>query len=89
VPIYVNVDATCVTSAEDARNALMRQVSRPVRWQSIIERMLADGVGLFVEVGPGKVLTGMVRRIAKDAKRVSIETPADFEAARTAIAAQR
>jgi [acyl-carrier-protein] S-malonyltransferase len=85
----VNVDATCVTSAEPARDALIRQVSRPVRWQSIIERMLADGVGLFVEVGPGKVLTGMVRRIAKDAKRVNVESPADFAAARQAIAEQR
>jgi [acyl-carrier-protein] S-malonyltransferase len=89
VPIYVNVDATAVTSADAARRALVRQVSRPVRWQPIIERMLADGVGLFVEVGPGKVLAGMVRRIAKDAKRVNVESPADFEAARAAIAQQR
>lgn len=89
VPIYVNVDATCVTTADSARDALIRQVSRPVRWQSIIERMLADGVGLFVEVGPSKVLTGMVRRIAKDAKRVNVEAPADFETARAAIAQQR
>ncbi|HKP58955.1 MAG TPA: ACP S-malonyltransferase [Polyangiales bacterium] len=89
LPIYVNVDATCVTTAEAARNALVSQVSRPVRWQQIIERMLADDVGLFVEIGPGKVLTGMVRRIAKDAKRVNVESPADFAAARAAIAAQR
>lgn len=89
LPIYVNVDATCVSTAEAARNALVSQVSRPVRWQQIIERMLADGVGLFVEIGPGKVLTGMVRRIAKDAKRVNVESPADFAAARAAIAAQR
>jgi [acyl-carrier-protein] S-malonyltransferase len=88
LPIYVNVDATCVTTAEAARKALVSQVSRPVRWQQIIERMLADGVGLFVEIGPGKVLTGMVRRIAKDAKRVNVESPADFAAARAAIAAQ-
>jgi [acyl-carrier-protein] S-malonyltransferase len=89
VPIYVNVDATAVTSADASCEALVRQVSRPVRWQPIIERMLADGVGLFVEIGPGKVLTGMVRRIAKDAKRVNVETPSDFAAAREAIAAQR
>ncbi|HKU40283.1 MAG TPA: ACP S-malonyltransferase [Polyangiales bacterium] len=89
VPIYVNVDATSVTNAEAAREALVRQVSRPVRWQQIIERMLADGVGLFVEIGPGKVLTGMVKRIAKDAKRVNVESPADFAAAREAIAQQR
>ncbi len=89
IPLYVNVDATRVGSAEAARDALMRQVSRPVRWQQTIEKMAADGVTLFVEIGPGKALAGMIRRIAKDAKRVSVESPADFEAARKAIAEAR
>ncbi len=89
VPVYVNVDASPVTTAEAARDALSRQVSRSVRWQQTIERMLADGVTLFVEIGPGKALTGMLRRIAKDAKRANVETPADFAAARAAIAEHR
>ncbi|HEX2676455.1 MAG TPA: ACP S-malonyltransferase [Polyangiales bacterium] len=89
VPIYVNVDAAPIQSADAARDALVRQVSRPVRWQQAIERMVADGVGLFVEIGPGKALTGMIRRIAKDAKRANVESPADFEAARKAIAEAR
>ena len=89
VPIYVNVDAVRVDSGDVARDALIRQVSRPVRWQQSVEKMLADGVTLFVEIGPGKVLTNLVKRIAKDVERVNVETPADIEAARNAIAKHR
>lgn len=89
VPIYVNVDAVRVDSGDAARDALIRQVSRPVRWQQSIEKMLADGVTLFVEIGPGKVLTNLVKRIAKDVERVNVESPADIEAARNAIAKHR
>jgi [acyl-carrier-protein] S-malonyltransferase len=88
-PIYDNVDAAVVTHGDAARDALTRQVSRPVRWQQLIERMVADGVTLFVEIGPGKALTGMIRRIAKEVKRVNVESPADFEAARKAMAEAR
>lgn len=89
VPIYVNVDAVRVDSGDAARDALIRQVSRPVRWQQSVEKMLADGVTLFVEIGPGKVLTNLVKRIAKDVERVNVESPADIEAARAAIAKHR
>ena len=89
VPIYVNVDAEPVTTAELGRDALIRQVSRPVRWEQTVKRMIADGAGLFVEIGPGKALTGMLRRIAKDVPRVNVQTPADFDAARKAIAEAR
>jgi [acyl-carrier-protein] S-malonyltransferase len=83
------VDAEPVTDAEAAREALVRQVSRPVRWQQTIERMLADGVSLFVEIGPGKVLTTLIRRIAKDVERLNVETPDDIAAARSGIARHR
>lgn len=89
LPVYVNVDGRPVTTADAARDALIRQVSRPVRWQQTIERMAEDGVTLFVEIGPGKALSGMIRRIAKDAQRVNVESPADFDVARAAIAAAR
>jgi len=56
-----------------------------VRWEETVGRMVEDGVGLFVEIGPGKALTGMIRRIAKDVPRVNVQTPADFAAARAAI----
>lgn len=89
VPVYVNVDAAPVTTAAEARDALARQVSRPVRWEESVERMVADGVALFVEIGPGKVLTGLIGRIRKDARRINVQGPADLDAARAAIAEVR
>ena len=85
VPVYANVDAAPVTQPDAARDALVRQVSRPVRWEQTIARMVDDGVGLFVEIGPGKALTGMIRRIAKNVGRINIETAAHLDAARAAI----
>jgi [acyl-carrier-protein] S-malonyltransferase len=89
IPIYVNVDAVPVSTGDDACSALIRQVSRPVRWQQSVERMLADGVSLIVEIGTGKVLTGLVKRIAKELERVNVETPDDVAGARAAIARHR
>ncbi len=67
VPIINNVDAAIVTSGQDSRDALIRQISSPVRWTDIVTRLLAEGVESFVEVGPGKVLCGLIKAIAKDA----------------------
>jgi [acyl-carrier-protein] S-malonyltransferase len=89
LPVYANVDAKPVRDANAAREALGKQVSRAVRWHETIVRMLEDDVGLFVEIGPGKALTGMIRRIDKDIARCNVESPADFEAAREAIANAR
>jgi [acyl-carrier-protein] S-malonyltransferase len=89
LPIYINVDAVPVISKEAACSALVKQVSRPVRWQQSVERMLTDGVTLFVEIGPGKVLTTMIRRISKDAERINVESPDDVVSARAAIAKHR
>lgn len=89
VPVYVNVDAEPVGEAARARDALVRQVSRAVKWEQSVLRMVDDGVTLFVEVGPGKVLTGLVGRITDRAKAISVQGPADFEAARQAIADAR
>ncbi len=86
VPVYVNVDASPVNDAAGAREALIRQVSRPVLWEESVRHMIADGVSLFVEVGPGRVLSGLLVRIDKRAGRVSVQGPADFDAARQAIA---
>ena len=88
-PVYVNVDASPVTEAAAAREALVRQVSRPVLWEESVRRMIDDGVSLFVEVGPGRVLSGLLARIDKGAGRVSVQGPGDFSAAKEAIAAAR
>lgn len=84
-PVYVNVDAAPVATADEARDALVRQVSRPVRWEEIVRRMAADGVSLFVEIGPGKVLTGLAARIVKEVGRVSVQGPDDLAPAAEAI----
>lgn len=88
-PVYVNVDAAPVTSGEAARDALVRQVSRAVRWDQSITRMVADGVTLFVEIGQGSALTGMIKRIAPEAARANVQGPDDLEAARALIAEHR
>ena len=89
VPVYVNVDAEPVTSGAAAKDALVRQVSRPVRWEESVRRMIENGVSLFVELGPGKVLTGLLGRIDKGPERVNVQSPADFGAAKEALAAAR
>jgi [acyl-carrier-protein] S-malonyltransferase len=89
VAVYVNVDAAPITRGDQAREALIRQVSRPVRWQESVERMRNDGVTLCVEIGPGKVLAGLIKRIDKTLPTVNVQSPADFEAARKAIADAR
>lgn len=85
VPVYVNVDASAVRDAESARDALRRQVSRPVRWSSSVLRMIEGGVSLFVEIGAGAALKGMIRRIDRSATVINVSGPADLEAARGAI----
>ena len=89
VPVYVNVDAPPVTSGDAARDALVRQVSRAVRWDEAVTAMIASGVGLFVEIGPGKVLSGLLKRIDKTATGLSVQSLADVPAAREALRAAR
>jgi [acyl-carrier-protein] S-malonyltransferase len=64
-PVVCNVDARPVRTGEEARDALRRQVSRPVLWTSCIEVLRGEGVGLWVETGPGKVLSGLMKRIGR------------------------
>ncbi len=80
VPLYSNVDAAPVTAAGVVRDGLVRQVDSPVRWVELVERMAADGFDTFVEVGPGSVLSGLVRRIARGAATVQAGTAEQVEA---------
>jgi [acyl-carrier-protein] S-malonyltransferase len=88
VPVVVNVDARPVTTAAEARAALVRQVTAPVRWVESVRRMAADGAATFVEVGPGKVLTGLVRRIAPEATTAAVGELEDFRKFLAARAAE-
>jgi len=63
-PIYQNVNAKAVTSAEEIKTNLIAQLTSPVRWTQIVQNMVADGGTLFIEVGPGSVLQGLVKKIA-------------------------
>ncbi|MBS1787668.1 MAG: ACP S-malonyltransferase [Acidobacteria bacterium] len=83
-PIVNNVDAAIVTNGADSREALIRQISAPVRWTDSVQKLLAEGVEIFVEVGPGKVLCGLVKAIAKEAgkevKLLNVEDSASLQA---------
>ena len=67
VPLVNNVDAKILYSAEEVRGSLVRQLPSPVRWQETIQAMSQMGITHFVEIGPGKVLTGLVKRIVPEA----------------------
>ena len=87
VPLITNVDAIAIRLGDEARAALVRQVSAPVRWRESVERLINEhGVDTFVEVGPGKVLSGLVRQIAPDARCVNVEDAASLAAARATLA---
>ncbi len=66
-PVYQNVHARPVTSPEEIQQNLIAQLTAPVRWTQTVENMVADGINLFVEVGAGAVLRGLIRKINKDA----------------------
>jgi [acyl-carrier-protein] S-malonyltransferase len=80
VPVVTNVDAEPVRTVDAAKAALVRQLANPVKWEASIRRMAADGAGLFIEVGPGRVLTGLVKRIVKEAQLWSVERPDELDA---------
>jgi [acyl-carrier-protein] S-malonyltransferase len=84
VPVVANVDAEPKRDPEAAVDALVRQVSATVRWQDVVERLAAEGVTTFIEVGPGTVLAGLIKRIRKDAQVVSFSGPEQLDAVRAA-----
>ena len=75
-----NVDASPIGTAHAVRNALVRQVASPVRWVESVQRMIAMGVRRFVEVGPGNVLTGLIRRIDSSVETYNVADVASIEA---------
>jgi [acyl-carrier-protein] S-malonyltransferase len=80
VPVVANVDAEPKRQSRAAIDALVQQVSSPVRWEGVVRRLASDGVNAYVEVGPGAVLSGLVRKIHRDAVIAHIEGPSDLDA---------
>lgn len=78
-PYLSNVTADYVTDKDTVKELLKRQVSASVRWQQSVERMIADGVEEFVEIGPGRTLSGFLKKINRDVTVYNIDTMADFE----------
>ena len=89
VPLVTNVDADTVTTGSEAREALIRQVSMPVRWEESVRLLIDERVNTFVEVGPGRVLTGLLRQIERSAGALNVEDEKSLVAALEKIAAAR
>lgn len=85
VPVIANVDAAPRTTAGAAIDALIAQVSSPVRWEDSMKRLVAEGVTTFIEVGPGTVLSGLAKKIARDAAVLNVQEPGDLAALDAAL----
>lgn len=89
MPLVTNVDADTIRSGEEARSALVRQVSMPVRWEESMRLLLDEGVNTFVEVGPGRVLTGLMRQIERSVATLNVEDEKSLQATMEKIAAAK
>lgn len=80
-PVLHNVDVEFHDRPDDIRTALREQIYRPVRWTETVHRFISEGAEIFLELGPGKVLTGLARRIDRGVTALSVDDPASLEAA--------
>jgi [acyl-carrier-protein] S-malonyltransferase len=86
IPVAANVTGGLVATAEEARNALIRQVTGAVRWVDCVQSLVSAGAELFVEVGPGKVLCGLLKQIDPAQKSLNVEDAASLQATLAALA---
>jgi [acyl-carrier-protein] S-malonyltransferase len=86
IPVVRNVDGGVTRRAADVVPFLLRQVTSPVRWTACVQRLAAEGATTFVEVGPGRVLSGLARRILEQARIAAVEDPAGLDKALAALA---
>jgi [acyl-carrier-protein] S-malonyltransferase len=85
LPLVTNVDAMLTTSGGEARDALLRQVASPVRWSESVQLLIDQGVERFVEIGPGKVLSGLVRQISRNCQLLNVEDAQSLDAAAASL----
>jgi [acyl-carrier-protein] S-malonyltransferase len=84
-PLVTNVDAKPIKTGNEARDSLIRQVSQPVRWLESVEFLSSHGVQTFIEIGPGKVLSGLVRQINRELRCLNVEDESSLRATREAL----
>ena len=89
IPLVSNVDAQAITTGEEARDALIRQVTAPVRWLDSVREMIESGVTVFLEVGPGKVLSGLLRQIDRSVRVFNVEDCASLNSTMEKLAQAR
>lgn len=77
-PYVTNVTAEYVTEPDEVKDLLIRQVSSPVKWQQCVEKMIENGVDTFIEIGPGKTLTGFMKKINRNVTAMNIQTLEDL-----------
>jgi len=87
VPVVANVDAQPKRTAAESIDALVRQVSSPVRWEDVVRRLIADGATTFVELGPGTVLAGLIKKIDRSVTVYSVEDEAGLASAMSSMSA--
>ena len=85
LPVVANVDAEPKRDAPSAVDALIRQVSSPVRWEESVRRLIAEGVTTFVELGPGKVLSGLIKQIDRSVTSLNVEDESTLDKTLTAL----
>ncbi|HSO75488.1 MAG TPA: ACP S-malonyltransferase [Blastocatellia bacterium] len=85
IPLVTNVDAMLTTSGREARDALLRQVASPVRWSESVKLLIDQGVRRFIEIGPGKVLSGLVRQVSRDCQLLNVEDAQSLDAAAASL----
>ncbi len=88
MPVVANVDAEPRYEAAASIEALIRQVSAPVRWVDSVRRLASDGVTAYVEVGPGTVLSGLIRKVAREATVLNLEAPDQLAAIEALMAGE-
>ena len=86
VPIVTNADAEITSSGTEAREAVIRQITLPVRWEASVRELIERGVNTFVEVGPGRVLSGLLRQIDRSVHSLNVEDEASLRAAQAKLA---
>ena len=89
VPLVTNVDADTIETGDEARESLLRQVTAPVRWEESVRLLIDEGVNTFVEVGPGRVLSGLLRQIERSVATLNVEDEKSLVATLEKIAGAR